>query len=106
MGERHFGWLFLIAACAATAICIGGPVAAQAQATNGNVNLELKDTEVKSAVEVLFRNTGKNFSIDSNVTGTIGALSIKDVPFDAALKSLTKSAGLVYRVDGGVYIIS
>jgi type II secretory pathway component HofQ len=70
------------------------------------VNLDLKDTDVRSAIEVLFRNTGKNFTVDQNVQGTIAALSIKDVPFDAALKSLAKSAGLVYRIDGGVYMIS
>lgn len=105
MRIRHFGWLFSASACLAMALCVTAPVTAQAAKSNDSVNLELKDTEVKSAIEVLFRNTGKNFSIDQNVQGTIAALSIKDVPFDVALKSLAKSAGLVYRVDGGVYII-
>lgn len=77
-----------------------------AEAEQSNVNLDLKDTDVKSAIEALFRGTGKNYSIDSNVSGVVSALSIKDVPFDTALRSLTKSAGLVYRQDGGVYLIS
>lgn len=106
MKVRRFGWLCFVTTC--VALCVAAPLAAQAPApkTTDSVNLELKDVEVKSAIEVLFRNTGKNFSIDQNVQGIIPALSIKDVPFDAALKSLAKSAGLVYRVDGGVYIIS
>jgi len=107
MRERRFGWLCIVVACAAMAMCIVmPPVAAQTSKPGNTVNLELKDTDVKSAIEVLFRNTGKNFSIDPNVQGTIAALSIKDVPFDTALRSLTKSAGLVYRQDGTVYIIS
>ncbi len=46
-------------------------VAAEATAAaSANVNLELKDTDVKSAIEALFRNTGKNYAIDANVQGT------------------------------------
>ena len=90
---------------AALTISIGLPILA-ADAAQTNVNLDLKDTDVKAAIEALFRGTGKNYSIDSNVSGTVSALSIKDVPFDTALRSLTKSAGLVYRQDGGVYLIS
>lgn len=105
MEMRHLGWLYVVATCAIV-LCIAAPLTAQATKPNDSVNIELKDTEVRSAIEVLFRNTGRNFSVDQNVQGTIAALSIKDVPFDTALKSLSKSAGLVYRVDGGVYIIS
>lgn len=107
MRERSFGWLCLAAACAAVILCAASPIlAAEASQTSGNVTIDLKDTDVRSAIEALFRNTGKNYAIDSNVQGTIAALSIKDVPFDAALKSLAKSSGLVYRQDGGVYIVS
>ncbi len=108
MRERSTRWLCFAAACAALTIWAGVPVlAADAPAAIGSsVNIDLKDTDVKSAIEALFRGTGKNYSIDSNVQGTISALSIKDVPFDTALKSLAKSAGLVYRQDAGVYIIS
>lgn len=105
MRQRRISWLCFAAACMLLVGAVSPMLAAQ-PASNGNVNLELKDTDVKSAIEVLFRNTGKNYSIDSSVQGTISALSIQDVPFDSALRSLTKSAGLIYRVDGGVYIIS
>ena len=105
MRELRFRMLCsaVLAAALITAI---GVVALAQQTAQPNVNLDLKDTDVKSAIEALFRGTGKNYSIDSNVSGTISALSIKDVPFETALKSLTKSAGLVYRQDGGVYLVS
>lgn len=105
MREGSFHLLCFAVLVAALTISIGAPILA-AEAAQSNVNLDLKDTDVKSAIEALFRGTGKNYSIDSNVQGTISALSIKDVPFDAALKSLTKSSGLVFRQDAGVYIIS
>lgn len=105
MRELRLRMLCSAVLAAVLMIPISGAAFAQ-QTAQPNVNLDLKDTDVKSAIEALFRGTGKNYSIDSNVTGTISALSIKDVPFETALKSLTKSAGLVYRQDGGVYLVS
>ncbi len=75
-----------------------------------SVNLDLRDVDVRAAIEALFKNSGKNFSIDANVTGTVPAVSFKDVPFDTALRNLTKTAGLVFRMDNSsgseIYIIS
>ncbi|MGQ9454967.1 MAG: hypothetical protein ACUVRS_04940 [Armatimonadota bacterium] len=74
------------------------------------INLELKDIDIRSAIEALFKNSGKNYAIDSNVLGIVPSVSFKDVEFETALRNLCKTAGLVYRVDntGGseVYIIS
>lgn len=105
MRELRLRPLCYVIMAAALTISIGLPILA-ADAAQTNVNLDLKDTDVKAAIEALFRGTGKNYSIDSSVSGTVSALSIKDVPFETALRSLTKSAGLVYRQDGGVYLIS
>lgn len=74
---------------------------------NTPVTLDLKDVEVKAAIDALFRGRpGKNFSISQDVSGIIPSLSISNVPFDAALKSLLKTAGLVYRIENNVYMIS
>jgi hypothetical protein len=105
-----FALVFVVAAAAQTQT--GGGLAAaparSATASSPNVNLEMKDVDIRSAVEALFRNAGKNYTIDQDVTGTVSSLSIKDVPFDAALKNLTKSVGLIFRVDnnGEIYHIS
>jgi len=73
---------------------------------NSTVSLELKDADVKSAIESLFRGRGRNYSITQEVSGVVPSLSISGVSFDQALKSLLKSSGLVYRVESSVYIIS
>ena len=96
-----------IAALAVVAMCFGlACVAVSATDKNATVNLEFKDIEVKSAIESLFRNTGKNFAIDQDVSGVIPSLSFKDVGFDQALKNLLKTSGLTYRLDGDIYLIS
>ncbi len=73
---------------------------------NSPVSLDLKDADVKSAIESLFRGRSRNYSVSQDVSGIIPSLSISGVPFDQALKSLLKSAGLVYRVENNVYMIS
>ena len=69
------------------------------------VNLDLKEADVKTAIETLMKDASANYSIDPGVRGTI-TLQLKDVPWSQALKVVLKAAGLVYRVDGGVYMIS
>ena len=77
-----------------------------AQEDNSPVSLELKDADVRSAIESLFRGRNRNYSIAQDVSGVIPSCSISGLPFDQALKSLLKSAGLVYRVENSVYMIS
>jgi hypothetical protein len=90
-------------------LIIGGFACAVAFAAvddSAPVSLDLKDVEVKSAIDALFRGRGKNFSVSQDVSGIIPSLSISNVPFDSALKSLLKTAGLVYRIESSVYMIS
>ena len=110
MGAMSRSWwvlstvLVLVGLSACAAVFASDAVgAAKAEDT---ITLELKDVDVRSAIEAVFRNTGKNFWIDQDVHGTIPVLSFKDVPFKTALKNLTRLSGLVCREDGGVYMIS
>ena len=97
----------LILVVALLSLAIGpAPAADESTKAKDTVNLELQDVSVRSAIQALFKNSGKNYSMDSNVSGTIASISFKDVPFDAALKSLMKTAGLIYRVDQDIYIIT
>ena len=43
---------------------------------HGNVSLDLKDVDVRAAIESLFRGTGMNFTIDQDVQGTIPSVVI------------------------------
>jgi type II secretory pathway component GspD/PulD (secretin) len=93
------------------AVVIGIPVYADelttAEKSDDNISLNLKDIDIRSAIEAMFRNSGKNFALDPSVAGlNVPAVSFTDVPFDTALKSLTRSMGLVYRIDQNIYIIS
>ena len=98
-------WLIVVMAAAPAVAQMAGAVRSSngqaGAASNGQapVNLDLRDVDVRAAIEALFKNTGKNYSIDANVSGTVPAVSFKDVAFDTALRNLTKTAGIVYRVD-------
>ena len=92
------------------AVVLSG-IAASAQGDKKDqslITLELKDSPIKVALDSLFLGKGLNYVVDQSVSGTVGTLSLKEVPFDQALKVLLKSADppLVYRKDGDVYIIS
>lgn len=69
------------------------------------VTLELKDVDVTTAIESLFKGSGKNFIIEPGVFGRIPTLSIKDVEFEQALKLITRTAGLTFRIDTGTYMV-
>lgn len=92
-------------ALAAAALTSAACAMTFAQATSSNVTLDLKDVDVRSAIESLFRGTGKNFAIQGDVQGIIPGLSVRDVPFETALKGLAKAADLTYRIDGDIYLI-
>lgn len=98
------------AAILTIAVLIGGlacGVAFAAVEDSPPVTLDLKDVEVRSAIDALFRGRpGMNFSVSQDVSGIVPSLSISNVPFDSALKSLLKTSGLVYRIENGVYMIS
>ena len=94
-----------VSGCAGV-LAADGTETAAVEVAEDRVTLDLKDVSVRAAIEALFRNSGKNFAIDGNVSGTISVLSFRDVPFKTALRNLTKSNGLVHRQDGKLYVIS
>jgi hypothetical protein len=97
----------IILICAAVWVIMAlAPTAWAANGDEPTINLDLKDVDVRAAIEALFKNTGRNYAIDAEVQGVIPSVSFKDVPFEQALRNLLKTAGLVYRVDGNIYYIS
>ena len=105
MQARHLQWIAILAALAAASAIVCAP--ALAQGTDDEpITLELKGVAVDTALEALFRGRGHSFSLASDAQGIIPTLSFKDVPFKDALKNLLKSAGLVMRMDKGIYMIS
>ena len=68
------------------------------------VTLQLANTPVIDAIEMLFRDTGYKYTVLPGVSGRIN-LRLADVPFEQALAKLTDLAGLEYQVKAGRYII-
>jgi type II secretory pathway component GspD/PulD (secretin) len=75
------------------------------------ISMEVKDTPLMTVIESLFKGSGKNYSIDPALSQppydkVMISATLKDVTFDEALKTITKTHGLVYRVSNGVYLIT
>lgn len=103
--RKHMRYIVVLLAVAIAS----GLICAVCSAADDNqelVTIDLKDVDAKTAITVLFQSTGKQFAVEPQVTGYIPVFSVKDAPFDVALKTLAKTAGLVYRVDNNIYIIS
>jgi len=70
-----------------------------------SVSLQLRDAEISNALEMLFKDSGKDYTIESGVSGRV-SLSLTDAPWEKALRSLLDSARLTYtRDDSGIYAI-
>lgn len=108
MKRELAGLLFtLIIMSSAGSALLAEDAAKPASATKSLVSLDLKDVDVKTAIQLLFQNSDKNYSIDKDVDGTVPVVKIKNLEFDTALKTITKLAGLTYKRDNsGVYYIS
>ena len=103
MNRKNRSSVFLILAALAAVWTMSFTTACYAADT---VTLELKDVDVTTAIESLFKGSGKNYIIEPGVYGRIPTLSIKDVEFDQALRLITRTVGLTYRIDQGTYMIT
>jgi hypothetical protein len=68
------------------------------------VNLDLKDTPLKNAIEMLFKESGYNYALSSDLNKPPFSslqlnLKLQNVSFEAALSSLTKAANLMWSTD-------
>ncbi|MGQ9738206.1 MAG: STN domain-containing protein, partial [Armatimonadota bacterium] len=72
------------------------------------ITLNLESASIADALKLLFRSVGYNYTLDESVVGGYVTVSLKDVTFETALRTILRSANppLTYRVDGGVYIIT
>ena len=101
--RKYFVLIVAVAACTTNAAV--GALAAD-EGKTANIELTLQDGDVRAAIQAFFQAAGVNYAIDPEVQGVVPSLSFKGVPFEVALRSLVKAAGLVYRVSDGIYIIS
>jgi len=80
----------------------------KAQDKNKNITVELNNADIRSALQILFKSEGLNFSLDENVSGMV-SVSLHDVPFKVALESILRSTDssnpLTYTIENGVYFV-
>jgi hypothetical protein len=98
-----------IALAAALAFALSPAALAQqggaASSASKIINLELKDTPIKDAIDSLFRGAGLKYYIQPGVSGKVVELKLKGVTIDQAVDAIAEAAQLTYRVEDGAYII-
>lgn len=99
----HFVLVAVAIVFAYTPAAQGG---SQAASTTTIVNLELRNTPIKGAIDSLFVGTGLDYTIDPCVTGNVVELKLKGVSFKDALDAFCNAAGLAYTVVDGIYAIT
>jgi len=89
----------------AVAFILCGQVWAASEASD-LVSVEIKDQPVMTAVKMLCQGKNINLAFEQGVTGTVN-VSLKDVPFEQALKTVLSSVGMTmtHDPDSGVYTI-
>jgi hypothetical protein len=78
------------------------------QADRGEVpvSLTLRETPLRTALEMLFDGTGRQHAVEPDVPNAPITLSIRDIPFQTALRTLLHLAtNVTYLKEGEIYII-
>lgn len=97
----------LLASILAATLLFAVPTAVQAQNDPRDKiidSLELDQADVREALKILFKEVNVNFTVDSNVTGTV-TVSLKKVPFETALRNILNQVSATYKVEAGIYVI-
>ncbi|HEY3298693.1 MAG TPA: SpoIID/LytB domain-containing protein [Armatimonadota bacterium] len=69
------------------------------------VTADFRNSDIRSAVQLIFQDRGLAYSLDPGVNGRI-TLQLVDEPFDAALSKLCSAAGLTFSMNGATYMIT
>ena len=101
-------WLWVLALLALVLGTAGPASSQQGGGETPRITLNLESASIADALKMLFRSVGYNYTLDESVVGGYVTVSLKDVTFETALRTILRSANppLTYRVDGGVYIIT
>jgi hypothetical protein len=103
MNGRVVRTLIVVALCVALAAILAVSVAAQEQQP---ISLTLKDADIRDALDMLFRGSGKNYVLGPGAAGRV-TMSLQGRSFDEALRQLLDVAvpPLTYRLTGDTYTV-
>ncbi|MBW1650618.1 MAG: type IV pilus secretin PilQ [Deltaproteobacteria bacterium] len=85
---------------------VSGIYAADAKYTGEKITFDFYQADIKNVFKMLNQVSGKNFAIDSDVTGKITLCFKKPVPWDQALDLILKMNRLEKEVDGDIIRIA
>jgi len=108
MGLRFLSSFVILAIAALSAL--GSPAAADEQSLTPGaskiVNLELKDTPIRDAIDSIFRDSGLKYYIRPGVSGKVVEMKLSGLTVEQAVKALVEAAELSLTIENGVYVIS
>src|SRR6476660_9243097 len=81
------------------------PASAQAAAVEPKISLTLRDTPLRTALELLFQQSGLQHAVEATVPNIPVTVNLRDATFATALRVVTRLAGVTYRKEGDVYVI-
>lgn len=96
---------------AAALLISPGSTAAQALAapaavaTDRTVTLNLQDTPLRTALQMLFAGSGLQHAVENAVPNVPVTLQIRDLPFQTALRTLVRLAGVTFQKEGEIFIV-
>jgi hypothetical protein len=80
-------------------------IAEQAESAGPTISLTLRDTPLRSAMELLFQQSGQQHAVEAAVPNIPITVNLRDATFATALRVVTRLAGVTYRKEGDVYVI-
>jgi hypothetical protein len=86
----------------------GAQAAAGGQAAAGaepKISLTLRDTPLRTALELLFQQSGLQHAVEAAVPNIPVTVNLRDSTFATALRVITRLANVTYRKEGDVYVI-
>jgi hypothetical protein len=76
-----------------------------AGAADRMVSLNLRDTPLRTALQMLFEGSGQQHAVENSVPNVPITLQIRDIPFQTALRTLVRLAGVTFQKDGEIFIV-
>ena len=70
------------------------------------INLEVKDMPLSQVLENLLKDRGISYTIDPSIGDIKVTAVLRNVHLESALRQVVKGAGIVYRVDGNIYMFA
>lgn len=67
-------------------------------------SVELEDADVRDALKLIFNQAQGSYTVSQQVAGTV-TVSLKDVPFETALRNILNQVDATWRYEAGIYVI-